>query len=103
MKIEFALFVHSFKKAAEVEEAIKKLGITHTMRIVNSHNKRTQSNVESKTRQTITKVDVLAVTQCYASHKDWTIAQVAKATGVSTATVGRIKLGTHVLQREGAK
>lgn len=100
MNIQFTINVHSFEKAAAVEKALKGLDFNYTSRV---EDKPSLGAGKTKTRRVVIgKPELAAVLQCIASHPKWALVDIAKSTGVSRATVGRISLGTHVLQANGA-
>lgn len=97
MNINFTMTVHSFEAAAVLEKAL------------NSNEIRFKVNVEDKPslgagkkslrRTRVTKSEVLAVVVYRSDNPDSSDSAVAKKCGVSPATVGRIRAGTHTLQR----
>lgn len=50
-------------------------------------------------RKRINKIELAAVVLSIKQNPDWGNSDIAKSTGVSTATVGRIRDGSHTLQR----
>ncbi len=98
MKIQFTLVVTSFGHAAALEEVLQKHDVSYRTEMLGQSTGK--SNGHRRKRRVIGKAEVAAVMQCFANHKGWTIVQVAKNTGVSRATVGRISRGTHALQQK---
>ena len=95
MNIQFTINVSTFKKAAGIEESLKAQGISYSARV----DDKPSLGSSKRTRVVIGKNELAAVLQCLASHVNWSHKEISKATGVSRATVGRIALGTHVLQK----
>ena len=50
-------------------------------------------------RKRITKIELAAIVLSIKQNPDWNDPTIAKSTGVSAATVGRIRDGSHTLQR----
>jgi len=100
MNIQFMIKVNNFEKAAGVEKALRSLGLNYQTRV----DDKPSLGVGKRTRQVIGKAEVAAVAQCFANHPKWTVDEVARSTGIGKSTVGRVRLGTHALQRnDGGK
>ncbi len=93
MNFLFTITAHGFEKAAQLEKSLKDLGIPYEVV------QKSPAGLSKKKRMVITKVEVLAVQNCFDKHPDWTIAAVSRETNVSQAVVSRIKQGTHPLQK----
>ncbi len=95
MNINFTISVTTFEKAAEIEKALKGLGLDYQTNVVD---KPSLGAGRKPIRARIGKVELLAVMSCIDAHPKWTWKEVSRATGVGSSTVGRIKSGTHPLQ-----
>ena len=96
MKIKFTFEVSSFIDAAEVEELLKTSKVKYKVDIEGKPAKKS-SRVGRRTR--ITKIELAAVVLSIKQNPDWGDTEVAKSTNVSSATVMRIRAGSHALQQ----
>lgn len=99
MNIIFTIKTNTFSAAAAIEKVLTTEGLKYTARVDDKPS--LGSGRRGHKRVVIGKAELAAVLQCIASHHSWTQREIAKSTGVSLATVGRIANGTHVLQSNG--
>lgn len=97
MNFDFTIRAHGFEKAAAVEAALKNIGVPYEV------NMSKPVNGKKRTRVVIDKATVAVVANCLSRNPKFSVAEVAKRTKVSRATVQRIKSGTHVLQKQDKK
>lgn len=97
MNIQFLIMAHGFEKAAAIEKALKEIGVPYESSVAKS-----VANKTPRTRVIVTKEMLMVVEQNLSRHEDWSDLAIAKESGVSSATVGRIRKGTHALQQNGA-
>ena len=98
MNIKFTVMAHGFDKAALVEKALKELGIPYDAQVTTAP---CNPKAKSVKRPRMGKADVMVVLHNADKHPMWDKVAIAKASGCSTTTVGRILSGTHVLQTSG--
>lgn len=92
MNFDFTIRAHGFEKAAAVEAALKNIGVPYDVKM-------SKGVASKRTRRTLTKAEVTAVAHNITKYPNRSIAEHAKASGVSRATVERIKKGVHPLQK----
>ena len=95
MNFVFTITAHGFDKAAALEKSLKELKIPYEV-----VEKKGTSLSGRKRPQRITKVEVLAVTNCIAKNPNWSDGAVGKQTNVGANTVNRIRRGLHPLCKE---
>ena len=90
MNFIFTITAHGFDKAAKLELELKKLDIPYEV-------KQSQGPHRKRTRKVLSKTEVMAVAIAIQKHPDRPTRDIAKETGVSHATINRIRNGTHPL------
>ena len=94
MNITFTIMAHGFDKAAKIEKALKEIGAPYEANIakpVGGPNSR-------KTRTVVDKALLAIVVTAIDKYPERTDGEIARETGTSHATVGRIRTGKHCLQ-----
>jgi hypothetical protein len=99
MNIQFTIMAHGLMKAAAIEKALKDIGAPYEAKEAKPV---ATNGGRRRTRMIITKKEIMAVEQCFAANPGFMTSDVSNATGVSKASVGRIKLGQHALQQGGS-
>lgn len=94
MNFNFTVRVQGFGKAAELDAALKDLGLPYAIEVA----KKSTGKTVKRQRATITKLEVNAVMVCLSKHPNWSLRDIERECGVSKAVISRIKAGTHPLQ-----
>lgn len=98
MNFTFTITAHGFEKAAQIEKALKALEVPfHT-----AMSKPIGGLKARKKRTVVDKAMLAIVATAIDKHPDRNDAEISRETGVSGATVGRIRNGQHCLQLKPA-
>lgn len=97
MNFIFTITTHGFEKAGAVEKYLKDMGIPFETKIAPN-----RSNHSGRKKKVfVTPLILGTVLSTIEKQPDWNNDAIARETGVSRATVERIRAGKHALQTKG--
>ena len=94
MNIEFKIIAHGYEKAGQVVKVLKDLSIPYEERVAPSTAAR-----KSHTKTQVTKVVAATILAAIDKHPGRSDAELSRECGVSAATIGRFRNGTHKLSK----